>query len=595
MNQTSQLRTRAVRRGALQKVFGGTRLAVTSLFVAAILAVPGAARASAVRTVCASGCTFTSLQTAVNNSNPDDFIEVMPGTYPEPVDVTVRLHIFAPADEPRPVVTSGQAGATVRIEPAAAGTTITHLDIRGTGTGSSALEANGAITASDVALTATSECAILNGSQPSQLGPGVTAATAPGDPEDCVEAGDKVADSVTGVTVNAPDGIGVQLLNGATLTDSTVNAHWAVSISEGTVRRATLHGTDFGVTFRSTNPSNPPLVSDSVVTSTADDGDAVIAFDAMFDVPVTLRNVTAIATGRGSNGLLAFPQANPGSAGGAIDARNVIARGTAHDVWAAPGESSCGCSPGRVVIGHSNFRDAAGVLDTSIGHNQSADPLLVNPVAGAGQDFHIASANSPVIGAGTPDPSDSSSDRDGIAHPNPPAIGAYEYTGPPAAPSGALPPGSGGSGATAGPGGGSITTGLRGVSRKPTISQLGETRRVFVVASASTPLYGRTSAASFKRGTTFLFELDQPATVAIVITTSAKCRRTTPRTARDPRCVRTVARLTRSAHAGFNKVAFSGRIRGKPLKPGDYRAVFAAASAGGSSAPEALRFRIVGR
>jgi hypothetical protein len=53
--------------------------------------------------------------------------------------------------------------------------------------------------------------------------------------------------------------------------------------------------------------------------------------------------------------------------------------------------------------------------------------------------------------------------------------------------------------------------------------------------------------------------------------------------------------LTRSAHPGFNKLPFSGRIRGKPLKPGDYRAVFAATSAGGNSAPNALRFRIVGR
>lgn len=274
----------------------------------------------------------------------------------------------------------------------------------------------------------------------------------------------------------------------------------------------------------------------------------------------------------------------------------MIARGTANGASGEPGTpSGCAgpCAPGVVTLGYSNVNDPAGVIDTAtVGHNQSADPLLVNPTVGPRQDFHIASADSPVIGAGTPDASNGPSDRDGVAHLDPPAIGAYEYTGPPAAPSGAAPPGGGG---TAGPGGGSAVTGLGGVSHKPIISQLAETHSVFAVAPTSTPLRGRTAAAPSKRGTTFLFALDQPAIVTVVITTSAKCRHTTPRMRRNLTCARTVARLTRSAHAGFNKLPFSGRIRGKPLAPGDYRAVFTARSAGGSSAPDALRFRIVGR
>ena len=581
---------------AVQVTTNVRRGLVAVLLAAGVMIVPGAARATAVRTVCASGCTFTSIQTAVNNSNPDDFIEVMPGTYAEQVVVTVPLHIFGPANGPRPVVTTVGTGTALDISASAAGTTLQHLDIRGANT---ALEADGAVTASDLdltALTAFSACAILEASQPSQLGPGVTATTPPNG-QVCIEAGEKAADSVTGLTVNAPGATGVQLLNGATLTDSTVNARVAVAISQGTVRRATLHGSDFGVTFRASLPSNPPLVSDSVVTSSADDGDAVLAFDNTFDVPVNLRNVTAIATGKDSRGLLAFPQANPGSAPGEIDARNVIARGTAHDVSAFPGDSTgCGgggCSPGRVTIGYSNFRNAEGALDTTIGHNQSADPLLVNPMPGAGQDLHIAGASSPLIGAGTPDPSDGPSDHDGVAHPDPPAIGAYEYTGPPAAPSATPPPGSGGGSVTAGAGGGSATTGLAAGNRKPTISQLADSRSVFAVGPRSTPLRGRTAAASSKRGTTFLFGLDQPATVMIVITTSATCRRTTPGTGRNRRCARTVARLARSGHAGFNKLPFSGRIRGRPMRAGDYRAVFAATGAGGSSDPKTLRFRIV--
>jgi hypothetical protein len=105
-----------------------------------------------------------------------------------------------------------------------------------------------------------------------------------------------------------------------------------------------------------------------------------------------------------------------------------------------------------------------------------------------------------------------------------------------------------------------LTTGLGAASRKPTISRLAETRTVFAVAPTSTPIRGRTSAASSGRGTTFLFGLDQPATVTVVITTSVTCRRT--RMAQHLRCTRSVARLTRSAHAGFNKLPFSGRIRG---------------------------------
>ena len=54
------------------------RLAVTCVFVPAILLTPRAARASVEWTVCASGCNFTSITDAVTQSNPDDLIEVMP-------------------------------------------------------------------------------------------------------------------------------------------------------------------------------------------------------------------------------------------------------------------------------------------------------------------------------------------------------------------------------------------------------------------------------------------------------------------------------------------------------------------------------------
>lgn len=566
------------------------RALVAVLLVASLLVIPSTARASGVvRTVCMSGCDYNSINDAVNQSNAGDFIKVMPGTYAEQVVVTVPLYIFAPADGPRPVITNSQSGSAVQIQPVAAGTTISHFDIRSTSRDNAALRVDGAVTATDLALTSAGGCAFLDGFAASQLGPGVTASTSSSDLP-CIIAGVGAAsDAVTGVTVNAPFTRGVDLAGNPSLTDSTVNADEAVVVVGGTVRRTTLNGAGEGLRV----VAGPAQVSDSVVTSSLDGGVAVLAWPG---AALELRNVTAIASGSSSTGLGALSASAPGNIGGEIDARNVIARGTANGAFGEPGTSSgCGgpCASGVVTLGYSNVNDPAGVIDTAtVGHNQSVDPLLVNPAVGPRQDFHIASADSPVIGAGTPDASDGPSDRDGVAHPDPPAIGAYEYTGPPAMPSGGLPPGGGG---TAGSGGGSVSTGLGGGSRRPTISQLTETRSVFAVAATSTPLRGRTPAASSKRGTTFLFRLDQPAIVTIVITTSAKCRRVTPRTARNLRCARAVARLARSAHAGFNKLAFSGRIRGKPLKPADYRAVFAATSAGGNSDPKILRFRIVGR
>lgn len=565
---------------------------VTVLLAAGLMVMPGVARASALTTVCASGCNFTSIQTAVNNSNPDDFIEVMPGTYPGQAVVTVPLHIFAPPSGPRPVITTSQSGSAVQIQPAAAGSTISHLDIRSTSMDNAALRADGAVKATDLVLTSTAGCAFLAGSAPSQLGPGVTATSSSSD-FPCIIAGTGGApDAVTGVTVNASSTRGVALDGAASLTDSTVNANEAVVAIGGTVRRTTLNGAGDGLRVVA-GPAT--RVSDSVVTSSLDGGIAVLAWPG---AALELRNVTAVASGSGSTGLGALSAAGPGGTGGQIDARNVIARGTANGASGEPGTpSGCAgpCAPGTVSLGYSNVNDPGGVIDTTtVGHNQSADPLLVNPVVGAAQDFHIASPNSPLIGAGTADASDGPSDRDGVPHPDPPAIGAYEYTGPPAAPSGTPAAGGAGGSAKTAPGGGSATTGPTSGRRKPIISQLAASHTVFAVASTSTPLRGRTAAHS-KRGTTFLFGLDQPAMVTIVITTSARCRRTTPRTARNRRCARTVARLTRSGHAGFNKLPFSGRIRGRPLKRGDYRAVFAATSAGGTSDPKTLRFRIVRR
>jgi hypothetical protein len=53
--------------------------------------------------------------------------------------------------------------------------------------------------------------------------------------------------------------------------------------------------------------------------------------------------------------------------------------------------------------------------------------------------------------------------------------------------------------------------------------------------------------------------------------------------------------LTHLAHPVLNKVAFSGRIAGKALRPGRYQATFTARTSAGASPPQALSFTIVRR
>jgi len=139
-------------------------------------------------------------------------------------------------------------------------------------------------------------------------------------------------------------------------------------------------------------------------------------------------------------------------------------------------------------------------------------------------------------------------------------------------------------------------------ARIANLTALSEAYSIFAVGGPSTPLSGRTAAKRHHKGTVFSFRLDQPATIKVAIQTTARgrrvgraCKPESHKLRHKPRCTRTVtiATLIRSAHAGLNKIGFTGRIRGKALKPGRYKAVFTAVDAAGASARQSLSFTIV--
>lgn len=138
-------------------------------------------------------------------------------------------------------------------------------------------------------------------------------------------------------------------------------------------------------------------------------------------------------------------------------------------------------------------------------------------------------------------------------------------------------------------------------AKKPKLTGLSLTNATFRAGKTSTPLTGAAAAKHHKVGTRFSFRLDRTATVKIAIQrrppgrrVNGMCKRPTHKLRHRPRCTRTIkiATLSRNGHAGLNRIAFSGRIGGKALQPGNYRAVFTPTNAAGPSSPKSLTFTI---
>ena len=135
----------------------------------------------------------------------------------------------------------------------------------------------------------------------------------------------------------------------------------------------------------------------------------------------------------------------------------------------------------------------------------------------------------------------------------------------------------------------------------PVVGSVSLTNKRFRAGKKNTAVSARKAPV----GTSFRFRLSALASVRVTITHSAKGLR------RGRRCVAPTKKLTR-AHArrctrtltvvaltranmrpGADVIPFSGRIGGRPLHPGAYRAVLSASNAGGRSTPVPLTFTVV--
>jgi hypothetical protein len=91
-----------------------------------------------------------------------------------------------------------------------------------------------------------------------------------------------------------------------------------------------------------------------------------------------------------------------------------------------------------------------------------------------------------------------------------------------------------------------------------------------------------------KRGTKFTYTLSETARVSIVI------ERKQVRKGKKPRWVKATT-LSAQENEGKGDTPFSGKVKGKPLKPGKYRArITATDTAGQASAPRQTGFTVVG-
>jgi hypothetical protein len=512
-----------------------------------------------------------------------DTLAVAGGTYTvTPLDLTKKLTITGgTAAVPRPVVQSTTHGSPVlTLDSGAAASTLTHLTLQAGVQDAAPLQVNVAATLSDLDLEgAFVACAVLN-AQGIALTSSTLVQAGSGATTTCLTAIQNNT-TLSGLTLTAANAgantVAAQVGgNGTTLTDSTFSSPGSgttaleleASGSGGTARRVTATSGGVGILLAA-----PMLLTDSIGVG------ALAGIEGLSDLsgPVQLRNDTGIGTGDGSAGIRSAQGAG-GLPGGNLAVRNSIARGHAADLDAGTAANGCvnpSCPAGILAVDHSNFATTSGPVADN-GANQSADPLFVDA---AGLDFHLR-RGSPAIDAAVADPSNGTTDRDG--HPRvagaAPDLGAYETDYPPAG-GGSGGGGGGSSGAGGGSGGAGAGPGGTADTTAPVLSRASLTHPRFRVAAA-----GRAHAARRRHapvGTVLRYTLSEAARVVVTIR-RASARGTA------------LGTLVAQTAAGARRLAFSGRLHRRALRPGRYRmSIVATDAAGNASRPVAVAFRVV--
>jgi hypothetical protein len=301
------------------------------------------------------------------------------------------------------------------------------------------------------------------------------------------------------------------------------------------------------------------MVRDSVLIAEGENSSALhsLGFD---DLQIAVaRNVTAIATGTESAGILSrFVTSKLSTASHLLDARNVIVAGGV-DIRAFSEPDG----PGNVIVANSNFdtvKADPGTTITDAGGNQTAAPLFVNAAAG---DYREA-AGSPTIDTGVVDQLGA---LDFAGNPRvlgaAPDIGAYET---------ALPAGE-----------------IQSLSVSPkSFRALNGGGAIFSSVKKAKAPVGATVAYSLSRSAATYFFVERKTVGRRV---KGKCRKQTRANRTKRKCPlfkQLKSTFAHSGSAGQNSFKFSGRIGGRALKPGGYRLVGATSAASARAA-----FRIV--
>ena len=132
----------------------------------------------------------------------------------------------------------------------------------------------------------------------------------------------------------------------------------------------------------------------------------------------------------------------------------------------------------------------------------------------------------------------------------------------------------------------------------------GSSNHSFAPAGGSTAVHLSSGLASASkhvpRGTVFSYTLNQDAAVTVEMKrvkagrlVGKKCKRPTKATRKKKKCDLTEHKLFRNGKEGKNSLPYTGRVKGKALRPGSYVAVFTATAPGGKPKSDSAGFRIV--